>query len=129
MFLIVSTTSCKQNCKRNLFLGKMSLNIVMRNRNIVWKHGKFEISGVAVERIHQNNKRWWLLWGIAQWKWLWGCFSHFLLLWLWCQRFWGSTEDRYRSKRLWKCSLRVIVSWIAKICQSLTVIKGWLLSY
>ena len=33
-------------------------------------------------------------------KMTWGCFSHFLLLWLWCQRFWGSSEDRYRSKRL-----------------------------
>ena len=33
-------------------------------------------------------------------KWLWGCFSHFLLLWLWCQRLWDSSEDRHRSKRL-----------------------------
>ena len=36
----------------------------------------------------------------CSWKWLQGCFSHFLLLWLWCQRFLGSSEDRYRSKRL-----------------------------
>ena len=50
---------------------------------------ELEISGVAVQRILQNSE-----------KWLWGCFSQFLLLWLWCQRFRGSSEDRYRSKRL-----------------------------
>ena len=27
-------------------------------------------------------------------------FSHFLLLWLGCQGSWGSSEDRYRSKRV-----------------------------
>ena len=38
-----------------------------------------EIVGVAVQKIHQNSKKWWLLWGIAWWKWPWGCFSQFLL--------------------------------------------------
>ena len=38
--------------------------------------------------------------GIAQWKWLWGCFSYFLLLWSWYQGFWGSSEDCYWSKRV-----------------------------
>ena len=61
---------------------------------------ELEISGVAVQSIHQNSEKWWLLGGIAKWKWLWGCFSHFLLLWPWCQGFWGSSEDRYRSKRV-----------------------------
>ena len=61
---------------------------------------QLEISGVAIQSIHQNSKKWWLLWGIAQWKWLWGCFSHFLLIWPWCQLFWGSSEDHYRSKRV-----------------------------
>ena len=61
---------------------------------------ELEISGATVQRIHQNSEKWWLLWGITQWKWLWRCFSHILLLWLWCQRFWGSSEDHYRSKRL-----------------------------
>ena len=61
---------------------------------------ELEISRVAVQRIHQNSKKWWLLWGIARWKWLWGYFSHFLLSWLWCQRFWGTSKDCYRSKRL-----------------------------
>ena len=57
---------------------------------------ELEMSGVTVQGIHQNSKKGLLSWGIAQWKWL----SHFQLLWLWCQLFWGSSEDRYRSKRL-----------------------------
>ena len=36
----------------------------------------------SMQKIHQNSKKWWLLWGIAQWKWLWGCFNQFLLLWI-----------------------------------------------
>ena len=59
---------------------------------------ELEISGVAVQSIHQNNEKWWLLWGITKWKWLWDCFTHFPLLWPWCHGFWGSLEDRYRSK-------------------------------
>ena len=74
--------------------------IVIRNWEIVSKHGPLEISGVAVQSIHQNCEEWQLFWGIAQWKWLWDCFSHFLLLWPWCHGFWGSSEDRYRSKRV-----------------------------
>ena len=70
---------------------------------------ELEISRVAVQKIHQNSENWWLLWGIAQSKWLWGCFSHFLLLWLWCQHFWGSSEDWYRSKR-WSQMLFVCYS-------------------
>ena len=54
---------------------------------------ELEISGVAIERIHQTSEKWWLLWGIAKRKWVWGCFSQLLLLWLWCQHFWGSSED------------------------------------
>ena len=61
---------------------------------------ELEISGVAVQSIYHNSKKWWLLWGIAKWKWLWSCFSYFLLLWPWCQDSWGSSEDRYRSKRV-----------------------------
>ena len=85
-------------------------SIVIRNGKIVWKHGshcwyfelELEISGVFVQIIHQNSKKRWLLWGIPQWKWPWGCFCHFLLLWLWCQRFWRSSEVPYRSNRLSK---------------------------
>ena len=29
---------------------------------------ELEISGVAVQRIHQNSQKWWPLWGIAYWK-------------------------------------------------------------
>ena len=61
---------------------------------------ELKIYGVVLQRIHQNSKKWWLLWGITQLKWLWDCFSHFLLLWLCCQRFRDSSEDHYRSKRL-----------------------------
>ena len=44
------------------------------------------------ENTSKQQKRW-LLPGIALWKWLWGCLSQFLLLWIWCQCFWGSSED------------------------------------
>ena len=61
---------------------------------------ELEISGMTVQRIHQNGEKWWLLWKTAQWKWFWGFFSQFMLLWQWCKRFWGSSEDPCRSKRL-----------------------------
>ena len=61
---------------------------------------ELEISGVAVQSIHQNSEKWWLLGGIAKWKRLWGCFSHFLLLWPWCQDVWGSSEECYISKTI-----------------------------
>ena len=89
---------------------------------------ELKIYGVVLHRIHQNSKKWWLLWGITQLKWLWDCFSHFLLLWLCCQRFRDSSEDHYRSKDYHKCYSCVIVFWISKIYQSTTVKKGWLLT-
>lgn len=61
---------------------------------------ELEIYVVAVQRIHQYSGKWWLLWKIAEWKWLWSCFSHFMLLGLWCQCLWDSSEDRCRTKRL-----------------------------
>ena len=33
-------------------------------------------------------------------KMTWDCLSQFLSLWTWCQGFWGSSEDCYRSKRV-----------------------------
>ena len=30
---------------------------------------ELEMSGMVVQRIHQNSEKWSLLWGIAQWKW------------------------------------------------------------
>ena len=87
---------------------KLHWIIVIINGRIVWKPGPYswyfrlnlKYQGVAVQGIHQNSEKWWLLWGIAWWKWRWGCFSHFLILWPWCQCFWGSSVDRYRSKRV-----------------------------
>ena len=61
---------------------------------------ELEISGVAVQGIHQNNKRSYLLWVIALWKRFLGCLNHLLLLWPWCQHIWDSSEDLFRSKRL-----------------------------
>ena len=79
--------------------------IVIRNGKIVWKHGPivdifawtWNIWGGCMHREHikgaQNG-------GFCE-KLLSenGCFSHFLLLWLWCQRFWGSSENRCRNKK------------------------------
>ena len=112
----------------------LRLSIVIRNGKIAWKHGLYcwyelETFWVVVQRLHQNSKKWWLLWGLAQSKWPWGCFTHFLLLWLWCQRFWGSLEGRFRSKRLSQMLSCVIVCWIAKIYQSIKLKKvGYLLT-
>ena len=61
---------------------------------------ELEIYGVAVQCIHQNSEKWQRLLGTARWKWLWSCFSHVLLLWPWCQGFWGSVDECYRSKRV-----------------------------
>ena len=36
----------------------------------------------SIQKIHQSSRKWWLLWGIAYWKWLWSCFNQFLLLWI-----------------------------------------------
>ena len=58
---------------------------------------ELEISGVAVQSLHKNSEKWWILWGIALWKCLWNCFSDFMLLWPWCQ---GSSEDRCWLKRV-----------------------------
>ena len=66
-----------------------------------WKHRSYllifslelEIFGVSIQKMHQNSIKSWLLLGIALWKWLWSCLSQFLLLWLWCQCFRGSSED------------------------------------
>ena len=64
------------------FLYAYDLSIVIRNGKIVWKRYIFvifslelRISRVAVQRIHQKSKKQWLLWEIAWWKRLWGCFS------------------------------------------------------
>ena len=46
--------------------------------------------------IHQNSKKWYLLWRTASLKWFWGSFSQFLLLWLRYQCFWGSSEDQHK---------------------------------
>ena len=61
---------------------------------------ELEISGVVVQSINQNIEKWWLCGEFAQSKWLWCLFSYFLLLWPWCQGFWGSSEDRCRLKKV-----------------------------
>ena len=103
--LSVEEILCKQSWLQSF---SIYIYIYIRYGKIVWKTQvvllmfllELEIFGVAVHKIHQNSEKWWLLWGIALWKWLRDCLSHFLLLWLWCQRFWGISEESYRSKRL-----------------------------
>ena len=62
-----------------------------------------EISEVAVPSIHQKSEKLRLLWGIALWKWLWGCFSYFLLLWPWCQGLWAVQKIATDQKEYRKC--------------------------
>ena len=77
------------------YLNVIWISIVISNGKIIWKHGSFcwhfclnlEYLGWPcreyIKTAKRNNfKKWRLLWRIAQWKPLWGCFSHFLLLWL-----------------------------------------------
>ena len=93
------------------------------------KDSRAENTGVAVHRIHKNNEKWCFLWGIALWKWLWGCFSHFLLLWLLFNASEAVQKIATDQKDYHKCSSCVIVCWIAKIYQWITVKKGWLLGH
>ena len=91
--------------------------IVIRNGKIVWKHGpccwyfrwNLKYLGWSYRACIKTAKKWWLLWGIAQSKWLWG-----LLLWLWCQGVYNS---------LW-----VIICWIAKIYLSFSNSEKWLVT-
>ena len=45
-----------------IFTETSILTIVIRNEEVVWKQGPLEhkISGVAVQNIHQNNKKQWV---------------------------------------------------------------------
>ena len=45
-----------------IFTETSILTIVIRNEKVVWKHGPLEhkISGVAVQNIHQTNKKQWV---------------------------------------------------------------------
>ena len=85
--------------------------IVIRNWKIVWKHGlivdifawtwniwrgRTENTSKQREILAFGRNSLLKMTGIAYWKWLWGCFSHFLFSWSWWKRFWGSSEDRYR---------------------------------
>ena len=121
-------------CKR-LLLTKDIIAKVIRNGKIVWKHGLYcwifpwtwNIWGDRPENTLKQQKMVGL-WGIAKWKWLWGCFSHFSLLWLWCQLSKAVQKITTDQKDYHKCSSCVIVCWIAIIYRSITVKKGWLLT-
>ena len=80
---------------------------------------ELEMSAVAVQSMHQNSEKWRLLLVTAQWKWLWGCYSDFLLLWPWCQGFWGSSEDCYRSKSVSQKKEKKRVSQMLLVCYNL----------
>ena len=84
-----------------------------------------EISVVAIQRIHQNSKKWWLLWYLLSENDLEAVVANF-----YCyganvsEVVWKIAADQ---KDYHKYSLRVIVCWIAKMYQEMTVKKGWLL--
>ena len=88
-----------------------------------------EVSGVAVQRIHQNSETWWLLWGMAEWN----DFEAILATFC-CYEYSANASEEVQKittdqKGYSKCSSCVIVYWIAKTCQSVTVKKGWLLGH
>ena len=99
----------------------------LENRAVLLISLELERSEVALQRIHQNSKKWWLLWGIAQWKWLtlatFCCYDYGTNAFEVVQKIATDQEDFH------KCSSCLIVCWIAKIYQSITVKKVWLLTY
>ena len=51
----------------------------------------------SIQKIDQNSKKMLAFVRTCLVKWLWGCFSQFLLLWTWCQCFcWGSWEHQHK---------------------------------
>ena len=87
-----------------------------------------EISGVAEQRLYQNTKKWWLC-------------EEFLsqndfktVLTTFCCHGYGVNASgtvqmiAADQKDYHKCSLYVIICWIAKIYESIIVKKGWLLT-
>ena len=81
-----------------------------------------EISGVAVQWIHQNSKKWWLLRSENDFE---DVLANF------CHDYGASASKAVQKiaideKDYYKCSLCVITSWIAEIYQSITVKKSWL---
>ena len=74
--------------------------IVIRSRKIAWYFLlNFEFMGWPYSEYTKTAKNGCFQWVFSQWGWLWGCFSYFLLLCLWCKYFSGSSEDRYRWER------------------------------
>ena len=113
----------------------LRFNIVIRDGNIDLKHGPYcwyfwlnvKCRGWPYRAYIKNSEKCQLLLGFSQWKWLWGRFNHFF-----CydhgakaseevQRF-ATHQKEYR-----KCSLCVIISWIAKIYLSINKSEKWLL--
>ena len=85
---------------------------------------ELEIAGIGVQRIHQNSEKWWLLWGVAQLKWLEAVLATF------CYYDYGTNASKAvrkiarDQKDYHKCPSYVIVCWVAKIYKSITVKKG-----
>ena len=89
---------------------------------------ELKISGVAVQSVHQNSDKWRLLWGIAWWKWLeavlaiFCCYDHGAKASEAVQKI-ATDQKEYR-----KCSLCVIICWIAKIYLSINNSEKWLVT-
>ena len=90
------------------FIITCNIYIVIRNGKIVWKHGSYcryfhlnlKYFGClyrAYMKIAKNDNFCEELFSENDFQ---PIFNQFLLLWPWCQVFWGSSEDRYRSKRV-----------------------------
>ena len=102
VFLTNQLSKTEPYLVRNLFIIQ---NILIRNGKTVWKHGPycwyFRLSlNIWSGRTEHTSKQRKMVTFVRN------ClvnmtlrlFSHFLLLWQWCQGYWGSSEDRYRSK-------------------------------
>ena len=90
---------------------------------------ELEISGVAVQSIHQNSEKWWLceeLFSENDFEAVLAIFG--------CYDYGANASEAVRKiatdqKDYHKCPSCAIVCRIAKIYQSITVKKGWLLTY
>ena len=89
---------------------------------------ELEISRVAVQRILLNSKKWWALWGIAQWT-----DTEAILANACYYNYEANASEVVQKiaidqKYYHKFSSCIIVWWIVKIYHSMTMKKGWLVT-
>ena len=89
---------------------------------------ELEISRVAVQRMHLNSKKWWALWGIAQWTDIEAILANACYYNYEANASEAVQKIAIDQKYYHKFSSCIIVCWIVKIYHSMTMKKGWLVT-